>query len=158
MEFRQYLLDAFRFNDGANRKIIRKIGVLPDPAEGIRYMSHLINSQNKWMARIRQDPGLKKMSWWEPLYPLEELEPQWSGSLTPWLEYIAALPEKDLHEEITYTGNDNGRWAARPADIALQLIYHSIHHRAQIQKIIRNQGVEPDFIDYIGTKFRKLSD
>jgi uncharacterized damage-inducible protein DinB len=59
--------------------------------------------------------------------------------------------------EITFTGSDNTRWAATPKDIALQLNYHSIHHRAQIQSILRRQGVEPDFVDYIGTKYRKIS-
>ena len=44
----------------------------------------------------------------------------------------------------------------RTQDIALQLNYHSIHHRAQIQSIIRKQGIEPDFVDYIGTVYRKL--
>jgi uncharacterized damage-inducible protein DinB len=43
-------------------------------------------------------------------------------------------------------------------DIALQLNYHAIHHRAQIQVLIRQQGLEPDFIDYIGTKYHKLTE
>jgi uncharacterized damage-inducible protein DinB len=43
-------------------------------------------------------------------------------------------------------------------DIALQLNYHSIHHRAQMQVLIRQQGMEPDFIDYIGTKYRKVTE
>jgi len=43
-------------------------------------------------------------------------------------------------------------------DIALQLNYHSIHHRAQIQTIIRQQGMEPDFVDYIGTKYKRLGE
>jgi len=58
--------------------------------------------------------------------------------------------------EVEFTGYDGGRWAARLIDIALQLNYHSIHHRAQMQVLIRQQGLEPDFIDYIGTKYRKL--
>ncbi len=31
--------------------------------------------------------------------------------------------------------------------IALQLNYHSIHHRAKIQTMIRDQSLEPDFVD-----------
>jgi len=64
--------------------------------------------------------------------------------------------EEELSTEVTFTGFDGGLYAATPKDIALQLNYHSIHHRAQMQTIIRKQGVEPDFVDYIGTKYRKL--
>jgi uncharacterized damage-inducible protein DinB len=39
----------------------------------------------------------------------------------------------------------------------MQLNSYLIHHRAQIQTILRQQGIEPDFVDYIGTRYRKLS-
>jgi len=48
-------------------------------------------------------------------------------------------------------------YAASHKDIALQLNYHTIHQRAQIQTMISQQGLQPDFIDYIGTDYRKLS-
>ena len=65
--------------------------------------------------------------------------------------------DEEISQEVSFIGFDGGVYAATPKDIALQLNYHSIHHRAQIQTIIRHQGIEPDFIDYIGTKYRKLS-
>jgi uncharacterized damage-inducible protein DinB len=40
---------------------------------------------------------------------------------------------------------------------SMQLNYHSIHHRAQIQLLIRQQGLQPDFVDYIGTAYRKIA-
>lgn len=43
-------------------------------------------------------------------------------------------------------------------DGALQLNYHSIHHQAQIQTLLPSQGIEPDFVDYIGTRYRRISD
>jgi uncharacterized damage-inducible protein DinB len=53
-------------------------------------------------------------------------------------------------------GYDGALWAAAPQDIALQLNYHSIHHRAQIQTILRREGIAPDFVDYIRTKYRRI--
>ncbi|HET7116742.1 MAG TPA: DinB family protein, partial [Hanamia sp.] len=131
--------------------------LLDDKGESIRLFSHLINSQYKWMARIVQDQNAKNMSWWEPVYDFEKLEQEWTKSLDLWLNYIATKTEEELSTETTFIGSDNGTWAATPKDIALQLNYHSIHHRAQIQTIIRQQGFEPDFVDYIGTKYRKLN-
>lgn len=156
MDMKQYLLNTFAYNSATNLRLLDKIRALPDNAEAIRFFSHLINSQYKWMARIQQDPKSAEMSWWDPVYEPEQLEEEWMKSLELWTSYIAAHSEDELAREVFFTGFDGGRWAATPMDIALQLNYHSIHHRAQIQTMIRQQGLEPDFVDYIGTKYRKL--
>ena len=157
MLFTQYLLDTFQFNDNANRQMIEKIKQLPDKKEAIKYMSHLANSQYKWMARIMQDPNAPKMDWWEPLYNLEELETEWTKSLQLWINYLENKTDEEISREVNFIGFDGSLYAATPKDIMLQLNYHSIHHRAQIQTLIRQQGQQPDFIDYIGTVYRKLS-
>ena len=157
MEMKQYLIDTFRYNSYANKKVLEKIKELPEKEESIRLLSHLINCQYKWLARIEQDPNAVNMSWWEPVYDLEELSAEWDKSLELWLKYLEAQTEAGLATELTFTGFDGGKWAAKPQDIALQLNYHSIHHRAQLQTIIRQQGLEPDFVDYIGTIYRKLT-
>ena len=153
---KEYLLQTFLYNDATNKKILEKISQLPDRTEAVKFFSHLINSQYKWMARIMQDPAAPQMSWWDPLYPFEALEEEWNKSLQLWLQYIGGLEEDELHREVEFTGFDGARWAASPLDIALQLNYHSIHHRAQIQTLIRQQGLEPDFLDYIGTRYRRI--
>ncbi|HEY4325201.1 MAG TPA: DinB family protein [Mucilaginibacter sp.] len=153
---KEYLLDTFLFNDLTNRKLLEKISKLPDKTESIKLFSHLINCQYKWMARIIHNPDAPKMSWWDPVYELDELEGEWDKSLQLWLKYIDDRTDEQLATEVAFIGLDGSKWAATPMDIALQLNYHSIHHRAQIQTIIRNQGFEPDFLDYIGTKYRKL--
>ena len=157
MQMKDYLLDTFQFNDSSNKKLLKKIALLKAPEESIKLFSHLINCQYKWMARIIQDPAAKTMSWWDPVYDIDKLEAAWTGSLTPWISYISEHTDEALSAETTFIGFDGGTWAASPKDIALQLNYHSIHHRAQIQTLIRQQGIEPDFVDYIGTRYRKLS-
>lgn len=152
-----YLEETFCYNDVTNKKLLINISQLPDPAEAIKLYSHLINCQYKWMARIIHDPAAPAMSWWEPVYAFDSLEPEWTQSLTPWIAYIREKTEEELCTEVTFIGFDGSQWAATPKDIALQLNYHSIHHRAQIQTILRQQGLEPDFVDYIGTKYRKLN-
>jgi uncharacterized damage-inducible protein DinB len=157
MQLNSYLIETFHYNDQTNKKLLGKIILLNKDTEAVKLFSHLINSQYKWMARIMQNPDAPQLSWWEPVYQFDELETEWTKSLTPWLEYIAKKTEEELSTEVSFIGFDKALWAATPKDIALQLNYHSIHHRAQIQTIIRQQGIEPDFVDYIGTKYRKLS-
>ena len=157
MEMKNYLLETFKFNDVANKKILEKIFLLPDKSEVIRLFSHLINCQYKWMARVKQDPDSAQMSWQDPLYSFAQLQQEWNKSLLLWIEYLTFQSDEGLEKEVTLIGFDNGQWAAKPKDIALQLNYHSIHHRAQIQTLMRAQGIDPDFVDYIASKYRKLS-
>jgi uncharacterized damage-inducible protein DinB len=157
MEMKQYIIDTFNFNSDANLKVLERIKELPDKTEAIKFFSHLINCQYKWMARIMHDPKVPQMSWWEPLYNMDEIADKWKDSLKIWTDYISSKTDEELSKEVTYIGNDGGMYAASTKDIALQLNYHSIHHRAQIQTIIRQQGFTPDFVDYISTKFRKVS-
>lgn len=157
MEMKQYLLETFKFNDLTNKKLLEKINTLPEKEECIKHFSHLINSQNKWLARIIQYPQAPKMSWWDPPYPLENLEKEWNKSLQAWVAFLESKTEEEMFKEVMFTGFDGGTWSAQLKDIALQLNYHSIHHRAQIQMMIRKQGIEPDFVDYIGTVYKKLS-
>ena len=184
MEIKQYLLDSFRYNDGANKLALNKIRDLPETDECVRFFSHLVNSMNKWLGRIEKwgehgqfpasistahmnpsgdadtsdiQASYKDMDWWLPVYELDELEAEWDKCLAMWIAFIESKSENELFEEVQFSGFDGGQWVAAIKDIALQLNYHSIHHRAQIQYLIRQQGLEPEFVDYIGTKYRKLA-
>lgn len=153
---KEYLAETFLFNDTANKKMLKKMADLPDKAECIKYFSHLINSQIRWLARIQQYPANPSLDWWLPVYPFDELEARWDKSLQEWLLFLQSKSEDELFADADFIGYDGTHFVALLKDIALQLNYHSIHHRAQMQMIIRQQGLEPDFIDYIGTKYKRV--
>jgi uncharacterized damage-inducible protein DinB len=157
MEMTKYLIDTFNYNSYANKKVLEKIKQLPDTSEAMRFMNHLVNCQYKWMARIMHKPKESSMSWWEPVYSIENWTAEWDKSLKLWIDYLSKKTDDEIGQFVIYTGTDGGQWSAKPQDIALQLNYHSIHHRAQIQTLIRQQGLEPDFVDYIGIVYKKLS-
>jgi len=157
MEMKFYLIETFEYNSSTNKKLLKKIALLRDREESIKLFSHLINCQYKWLARILKTSGYEKMDWWIPVYDFDKLEDEWDKSLQNWMEYLSSRTDEELSTETIFIGYDGSLWAATPKDIALQLNYHSIHHRAQIQTLLRQQGVEPDFVDYIGTKYRKLN-
>ena len=106
---------------------------------------------------MTKKPGYAELDWWLPVYSFDDLEPEWSKCLRSWLDFIEAKTEAELLEEVEFIGFDGSDFAAEIKDVALQLNYHSIHHRAQIQYLIRQQGLEPDFVDYIGTKYRRVT-
>ena len=156
MKSKQYLVETFRYNDYANKLALAKIRELAEKDECIRFFSHQINSMNKWLARIEKWHGYVEMDWWLPVYETDELARKWDECLERWLAFLDLKTDEELFEEVEFIGFDGSDFAAKLVDIALQLNYHSIHHRAQIQYLIRKQGIEPDFVDYIGTKYRRL--
>lgn len=153
---KQHLLDMFQFNGDSNRKMIATIMGLPQPDEAASYMSHIINSQIKWLKRISVYPEPLALDWWLPAYPLGELETRLDESNKEWLAFLESKSENAIGEEVRWIGDNGAGMAAKLQDVALQLIFHSFHHRAQIQKMIRAQGIEPKFIDYIGARFHRL--
>ena len=157
MNLSQYLIDTWNWNSNANKIVLKKIEQLPDKSECIRFFSHLINCQYKWMDRLNIYPQCSKLDWWEPLYDINQLSNEWDKSLEPWMDLLRSKTEEELLQKVKWIGVDNVTHFTAPlSDIVLQLNYHSIHHRAQMQTIIRKQGFEPDFVDYIGTRVEKV--
>lgn len=156
MQMKDYLRETFQYNDHANKLALAKIKELPEKVECIRLFSHMINSMNKWLGRIRRSPGYFELDWWKPQYELDELESRWDECLNCWLEFLESKTEDEIHDEVEFIGFDGHDFAATLKDIALQLNYHAMQHRAQIQYLIRQQGIAPEFVEYIGTKYRRL--
>jgi uncharacterized damage-inducible protein DinB len=156
MEMKQYLIDTFQYNDRANRQALEAISLLSEKDSCVRFFSHMINSMRKWMARIMEYPRNPEMSWWEPVYPFERLEQEWDNCLQAWVQFLSSKTDEEMGQDVLFVGYDGSKFSARLQDIALQLNYHSIHHRAQIQAIIRAQGFDAPFVDYIGTVYKKL--
>jgi uncharacterized damage-inducible protein DinB len=111
---------------------------------------------NKWIARINQYPQTPNLDWWTPAYALDDIAGNWDKCLQMWIDLLQSKTEDELFDEVKVAGDNGTHYAVKLKDIALQLNYHSIHHRANIQSLVRAQGFEPDFVDYIGTAYRKL--
>jgi uncharacterized damage-inducible protein DinB len=153
---KQYLIDFFKYNDGANRKLIESVKLMPESEEAIRLISHVINSHAKWLNRVIKERDDKELAWFDKAYPLNDLEKEWSEKVNAWLAYMAKIGESDLDKEIVFERpNDGKKFKIKLRDIALQINYHSIHHRAQILPIIRKQGQTPPATDYIFTVLKE---
>ncbi len=152
---RDFLIEMFEINKDANIKMISSCQALPSPDECLRHLSHLANCQYKWLDRIKLFPEESKLDWWEPIYYANELPHHFKNSTQQWVDYLAEATDEEIETEKKYIGYDGSIWQSKLKDIALQLIFHSFHHRAQMQMMIRAQGGRPSFIDYIGYKSKK---
>jgi uncharacterized damage-inducible protein DinB len=152
---KQYLSDFFKYNDWANRKLLETIKQLPDNAEAVKLFSHLISSQDKWLNRITKQEDDNTLQWFGPVIPVSELENKWEESVNRWLNLIESKNNTDLQISFNRAA-DGKKLGVKLTDIVLQLNYHSIHHRAQINTMIRQQGLTPPSTDYILTALKEL--
>jgi uncharacterized damage-inducible protein DinB len=120
-----------------------------------KHLSHLANCQYKWLDRLVVFPETSTRDWWTPVYDSEDLIFHFTESTHRWVIFLSQAEERKMDDEVSYVGFDGSIWQAKIKDIALQLIFHSFHHRAQIQMMIRAIGKDPEFIDYIGYKAQK---
>lgn len=154
---KQHLIDLFHYNDWANQKLLEAIADLTDKTEALELFSHLVNAQNKWYNRIVQQTEDHSLEWMRPLYAEQELNAAWAKSIGTWIACLESKTETSLEEDVLFTRASDGKpMAVKLKDLALQLNYHAIHHRAQINTLISKQGVRPPATDYIYTKLREL--
>ena len=154
---KQHLIDLFKYNDWANGKLLESVKQLKEQEGSVKLYSHLILAQDKWYNRIAKEKEDSSLAWMTPVISLNDLEIMWHESIRVWIELIGSKSEAELYEDVVFNrASDGKRMGIKLMDLALQLNYHSIHHRAQINRLISEQGLTPPSTDYIYTKLKEL--
>jgi len=153
---KRYLIDFFKFNDWANRKLLDTIKNIPDKEEPVKLFGHIVTAQYRWLNRITKEHDDSTQSWSGSVIPLDQLEAAWSDSLGKLISILENSSDSDLENQIVFRRpSDSKDMVVKMRDIMFQLNYHSIGHRAQINRIIRLQGVTPPATDYIFTVLKE---
>ncbi len=149
---KQYLIDYFIYNDWANTKLLETILNLPDRSEALHLFSHLISAQNKWYNRVSKAQSDRDLSWYDAVTPVEDIGQKWKESYELWLSLLNNATETDIDQYVIFSRQSDGKaMKVKMKDIVFQLNCHSVHHRAQINKLISSQGVAVPATDYIFT-------
>lgn len=83
----------------------------------------------------------------QPTFP--ELEAAWTAQVPETRRTLAAIT--DWETPFEYRVSQPGKTiviTATPADVATQLCFHEVHHRAQVMAMLRQLGVEAQNLDY----------
>jgi uncharacterized damage-inducible protein DinB len=153
---KKYFKEFFEFNKSVNLKILESIKQLPDKDEAVKLFSHLITSHNKWMVRFTNRNEDSKHTWFEQPFDLDELESKWIEVVDMWLAYVENNDEASFDEGFHFNRPGDGKeMYVKIRDVILQINYHSIYHRAQIARIIREQELTPPSTDYIMTVIKE---
>jgi uncharacterized damage-inducible protein DinB len=147
---KKYLIDTFKYNSRSNIDLLKAIAQLPQKDEAIKLFSHLVAAQDKWFNRIEKKVEDSSLNWFGPLFIESELSEKWLASVNKWITYLENTDESDLEKYIVFSrATDGKKLKVKLKDLMLQLNYHSIHHRAQINTVISRQGIKPPLTDYI---------
>lgn len=155
---KEYLLDLFRYNDWANKKLSVSILQLKEKEEAVKLFSHLISTQNKWLNRITKEMDDAKIQWFDEPIKIDSIEKKWDESIGTWIHFLENCSENEIEEYLQFTRQSDGvKMGIKIKDLALQINLHSVHHRAQINSLLSKQGIKPPATDYILTKLQEMS-
>ena len=99
----------------------------------------------------------RKLNWFGSVFPVEEIEKIWGESISAWITFSEKIDSSELEDLVIIKRKENDKnYSTKLKEIMLQLNYHSMHHHAQVNRIIRQQGQTPPITDYILTVLKEV--
>ncbi len=117
------------------------------PSAAAREFAHVLASEEGWLARLEGRPA--RMALW-PELDASEMQ-QLAGELhTAYLRHLDALTPADLHRMVAYHNSANIAFETSVRDILQHLFMHAQYHRGKVNLLLRQAGLTPVSVDYIG--------
>ncbi len=145
-----FFKDVFEYNHHFNKTFIEVMistGFQNNDAK--RLMNHIHQAHSIWNARLMQVK--KDIDVWAD-HNLKDLLSTNEQNYTDSLEIILM---SDFSAQLKYVNTKGTAFNNTVRDILFHIINHSTHHRAQIARVLRQEGIAPPPSDYI---FYKRSD
>lgn len=144
---KEYFLTLFEYNLWANQQIINALKDVEFPPKCLTLFSHIISAQDIWFERIKKTNSYQIQVWDE--YTLLECEILVKQSNSKWTNYLSKKSANEFLKEIDYRNSRGKEFTNTVKDILTHVLNHSNYHRAQINQLLSNEGLEPAIIDYI---------
>ena len=140
-----FFQQLFDYNYYCNKKMIDQCSG-PDkvPDNCIRLFSHILNAHHIWNQRIlgnTSDYGV-----WD-LHMVEGWEDIHYDNQRTTFEILSGTDA--LENRVEYTNSAGKVFTNEVKDILFHIINHSTHHRGQMMRTFRDEGLAPEPLDYI---------
>ncbi len=143
-----YFQKLFRYNEWANQQILEAVAVTnAQPRPMLNLLGHIAAAQEIWLARILNSDNQNQQLW--PENDLASIREKLRESSEEWSEFIETMNDEHFKEEHQYSNSKGKLFKTTLEDVILHVVNHATHHRAQLIKMIRDQGEEPPATDYI---------
>jgi uncharacterized damage-inducible protein DinB len=147
----EYYEKLFRYDDWANREVLRSVSEAAAqagraPGRTLSLLGHVIGAQWIWLQRLGVD-GAASAVW--PELALDQCQAELDRLRTAWAQYLAGLAPGELLKTVGYRNSKSELWSSTVGDILTHLTLHAAQHRAQIAFALRTAGFNPAYTDFI---------
>jgi len=146
METIGQLRNLFRFNDWANRVIVRSIRQTSCD-EALRHLCHVLITEREYFERLygKDSTGF---DFWTAL-SIDDCSKLAQANNEAFEKLLRHFDDEGLGQKVRYRTSEGERVSNTFREILTHVILHSMNHRGQILTILRQNGFEPPVIDYI---------
>jgi len=132
----------------ADEHILSMLKNLPqDHQEARKLFSHILFAEEIWLARLNNKDS-SGIPLWVPL-DLDRCEQLARQNGDEFARYFSHLSDNDLDTTITYKNSTNKEYITTIRDVLIHIALHGQYHRGQINKRIREAGLDPINVDFI---------
>lgn len=140
---RTFFKEIFEFIYTFNNKIIEALMANDSAQKAVLLISHTVNSQEIWNARI-ENTQIQRGVW--DLRPLDELK---ASNIANYQKTLTIIETYDFDKKIRYTNTKGITFENNVRDILFHAVNHSTYHRGQIATDFKLNGIAPLVTDYI---------
>lgn len=141
----RHLSDHMAWADDALLDAIASAPTLP--MDAARELAHVLGSEENWLARLESRPPHARIWPDETLQGLLQLAADVQAGFA---RYLDTLTEADLHRRVSYTNSAGILFDNPVRDILHHVFLHAQYHRGKVNLLLRQAGVAPAPVDYIG--------
>ncbi len=152
-----YFQRLFRHNTLSNYRILDALRALSRPVdEELRLLSHILQAERLWFLRLESIDTGAPDTW--PRLTLSEAEDAVRINGITARAYIGRLSDDALSASVQYSTARGDIFRNTVTDILTHLTQHGSYHRAQINRLLRDQGDMPVSLDFIGFARQRWED
>jgi uncharacterized damage-inducible protein DinB len=147
MELLDHLCRQFAYDAWANREVLTGLRASANPAvRPQQLLAHILSAERLWLERIRKQP--QSLPVW-PDFTLDQCEAQIAELARLWHEFLGQLSPAGLSEKVAYKNSKGEPWTSTAEDVLTHVVLHSAYHRGQIASLMRAEGEQPAYTDFI---------
>lgn len=149
METIEKIRQMFIYNDWANHHALEALRAMDSPSvRASRVFGHLLIAEKTWLKRILYDQDTTGFNFWQEM-SLSQYEMLVNENRETCAAFLSDCTEEKLDAKATYKNSKGIEYRTTYRDVLTHVLFHSAYHRGQVAIMMREDGGEPAYTDYI---------
>jgi uncharacterized damage-inducible protein DinB len=141
----RHLRDHMAWADDALLDVLSNAA--PPPADAAREFAHVLGAEEIWLSRL--EGRAARCAVW-PSGEMTQLMQLALDVQVGYARYLDTLTEADLHRLVGYRNSAGIQFETSVRDILHHVFLHGHYHRGKVNLLLRQAGLTPAPVDYIG--------